>query len=668
MSTMDSMLDIYIYENSQLLESLEASLLAAEKAGSFSVEQVGEIFRVLHTIKGSSDMMGFSDLTKLSHAVEDLFAYIREHGSRSTDFRVICDIVFSASDFIKSQIALIQAGNTPDGDPSGLLKNINEYYDVLTGRKQPAPAEPSSADTLPVPQASGPDDAGEFYKARVMFQAGCQMENVRAYGIINSIKDLCSHIVSIPSDILNDKSRDSIVENGFELYLKSSESPEVLQSKINQAFFIEAIEFGPSHESDPGFPDELKSAQPSAQQQDVPAAAADSVAGLKQSFMSINVNKLDQLMDLVGEIVITESMVTKNPELADLRLDSFEKSSRQLRKLTDELQDIVMSMRMIPVATTFHKMERIVRDIARKTGKKAEMHISGEDTEVDKSILDNLSDPLMHLVRNAMDHGLETVEDRIQKGKDPVGRISLKALNTGSEVLITVSDDGRGLDREALIQTATKRGLTTKPASEITDQEAYQFIFAPGFSTKAEVTEYSGRGVGMDVVTKNIEKLGGSVSLESVPGKGMSVYIKIPLTLAIIDGMQVSVGKSVFIIPLLAIRESFKPQQKDVIVSPEGNEMIMIRGKCYTILRLHRLFGLECEAERFEDGILVVVETEKQTVCLFVDTLLGEQPTVVKPIPAYITRFMQRVKYLAGCTILGNGTISLILDIKGLAA
>lgn len=666
MSNMDSMLDIYIYENSQLLESMESSLLAAEKVGSFSDEQVGEIFRVLHTIKGSSDMMGFSDLTKLSHAVEDLFAYIREHGSRATDFRVLCDIVFSASDFIKSQIALIQAGSSPDGDPSVLLKNITEYYDVLSGRKQPPPVEQAAADVLPMPQAAVSDEAGEFYRAKVMFNAGCQMENVRAYGIINSLKDLCSRITSIPSDILNDNSRDKIVANGFELYIRSSESPEVLQKKINEAFFIESLEFGPAHESDPGFPDELKSVQAVASQ-DTPAAA-DAGSGLKQSFMSVNVNKLDQLMDLVGEIVITESMVSKNPDLVGLKLDSFDKCSRQLRKLTDELQDIVMSMRMIPVSNTFHKMERIVRDIARKTGKKAEMRISGEDTEVDKSILDNLSDPLMHLVRNAMDHGLEPVEDRLQKGKDPVGRISLKASNTGSEVLITVSDDGRGLDRETLIKTATNRGLVNKPASEITDQEAYNFIFAPGFSTKTEVTEYSGRGVGMDVVTKNIEKLGGSVSLESTPGKGMSVYIKIPLTLAIIDGMQVSVGKSIFIIPLLAIRESFKPHQKDVIVSPEGNEMIMIRSKCYTVLRLHKLFGLQCEAEQFEDGIMVVVETEKQTVCLFVDALLGEQPTVVKPIPAYITRFMQRIKYLTGCTILGNGTISLILDIKGLAA
>jgi two-component system, chemotaxis family, sensor kinase CheA len=666
MSNMDSMLEIYIYENSQLLENIEGILLSAEKVGSFSHEEVGEIFRVLHTIKGSSDMMGFSELTKLSHAVEDLFAYIREHDSRATDFRVLCDIVFSASDFIKSQIAIIQGGNSPDGDATALLKNISSYNDMLSGRKQPAVAEVQETEVIPEPTEQVSEEEGELYKAKVFFNKGCQMEHVRAYGIINSLKDMCSRIVSIPRDILNDTSREKIAEHGAIFYIKSAESPESLRDKINEAFFIENIEFGPVTESDPGFPEELK-VESGAALRDTPAAdtAASSV---KQSFMSVNVNKLDQLMDLVGEIVITESMVTKNPEIMDLKLDSFDKCSRQLRKLTDELQDIVMSMRMVPVSNVFHKMERIVRDIARKTDKKADMFISGEDTEVDKSILDNLSDPLMHLVRNAMDHGIEPVEEREMAGKEATGRISLKARNTGSEVLITVSDDGRGLDRDALIQAAQKRGLINKPVSEITDQEAYNFIFNAGLSTKSEVTEYSGRGVGMDVVIRNIEKMGGSVSLDSKPGRGTVIYIKIPLTLAIIDGMQVSVGNTVFIIPLLAIRESFKPQLKDVIVSPDGSEMIMIRGKCYTIMRLHKLFGIQTEIEQFENGILVVVETDKQTVCLFVDALLGEQPTVVKPIPAYITRFLRRVKYLAGCTILGNGGISLILDIKGLVA
>jgi two-component system chemotaxis sensor kinase CheA len=368
------------------------------------------------------------------------------------------------------------------------------------------------------------------------------------------------------------------------------------------------------------------------------------------------------LMDLVGEIVISEAMVTRNPDLDGLLLENFNKAARQLRKLTSELQDIVMSIRMIPVASTFHKMQRIVRDMNRKLGKDVELKLSGEETEVDKNIIDHLSDPLMHLIRNALDHGIESKEERIHSGKIEKASIYLEAKNAGGDVWISVKDDGKGLNKNKILQKAKDQGLLNKPESDYTEKEIYSFILLPGFSTKDSVSEFSGRGVGMDVVRENIEKVGGTILIDSIPGCGTTISIKIPLTLAIIDGMLIAVGKSRYIIPTTAIRESFRAEAKQIIEDTEGNELIMLRGECYSVIRIHRKFGVNTEVTNLEEGIIVVVEDGSNTVCLFADELVGEQQVVVKPIPAYI----RKSKGLAGCTIQGDGSISLILDVNGI--
>ena len=658
----DSMLEIYLYENSQLLDEFESLLLTCENTESFSAEQIAELFRILHTIKGSSAMMNFDSIANLSHALEDLFGYMREHNTRKDDYPSISSLAFEALDTIKSEIGKIQNGGMPDADVTVTTKRIRDFIGILTGRKEPPPQQ----DDGPGYSARGQELSGKGYEAKIIFQSEAKMENVRAFGIVKAIEELCTGIETIPKDLLENQSADEIVVNGFTLYMMSEEEQDVLEAKIQETFFLQGFEireldeaetekvFGPA---DRGEEDTEKKTV---------SRSTDTAVNIKQNYMSVNLNKLDLLMDIVGEIVITESTVTKNPEVLKLNLESFEKASRQLRKLTDELQDIVMSIRMVPVSATFHKMERIVRDISVKTDKRAKLTIVGEDTELDKNVLDNLSDPLMHLVRNAMDHGLEQAGEREAAGKDPVGEIVLKARNSGSDVLITISDDGRGLDREKLIQKGLEKGLIDKDVSEITDKEAYNLIFAPGFSTKEEVTEFSGRGVGMDVVAKNIRKIGGSVHVDSTPGEGMQVTIRIPLTLAIIDGMLISVGEYTYIIPLLSIRDSFKPGKDDVFSDPAGNEMIWLREDCYPIVRLHEIFGIETAITDISDGILVLVESQSMTYCLFVDDLVGEQQTVVKPMPLYISHNFDSIKGMAGCTILGDGSISLILDINGL--
>ncbi len=659
MSSGDSMLDIYLYENSQLLEKLESLLLVCENSNSFSTEQIGEIFRILHTIKGSSAMMSFDGIANLSHALEDLFDYMRSHNTRKNDYPSISKLTFETLDMINAEIAKIQGGGLPDGDTSKTIQDIRDYLTIITNRKDvPAPEE-TQEDEVPVKF----DTSRHCYVAKVFFQKECKMENIRAFGIVKSLEGLCTDIVTIPKDLLGENSTDEIVQNGCTFYISSDTEKSILEGKIREAFFIQSLEFKElgTAEAEKAFHSVI-----SENKEQSSSKSSDTATMLKQNYMSVNLNKLDMLMDIVGEIVITESTVTKNPEVIDLRLEGFEKASRQLRKLTDELQDIVMSIRMVPVSATFHKMERIVRDMSVKTDKKARLVIIGEDTEIDKNVLDNLSDPLMHIVRNAMDHGLEHPDERQQLGKNPTGEIVLDACNSGGDVLITISDDGRGLNREALINKGIEKGLITKDRSEITDKEAYSLIFMPGFSTRDQVTEFSGRGVGMDVALKNIEKMGGSVSVDSTPGHGMRVTIRIPLTLAIIDGMLISVGSFTYILPLLSIKNSFKVDNKEVFKDPAGTEMIYLRGVCYPILRLHKIFDIETDITNISDGILVLVATQSSTFCLFVDDLVGEQKTVVKPIPSYIAKNYDNIKSMAGCTILGDGSISLILDINGL--
>jgi len=655
--TNDPMLEVYLFENTQLLEQLESLLLEGETTGTFSSEQIHEIFRILHTIKGSSAMMGFDNLTRLSHALEDLFAYLRDHTDVPADRGQIYQLTFEYEDFVRREFTLLQAGEPSEGDPKPLITRIESHYHHLLSL-DPGAAKAKSAPAAPAPamvdQAEG---AGCDYRAVVFFEEDCKMENVRAFGVLQALAPLCETIHTVPEDLMSEGSADEIAANGLVLRLHSREQPETLRQKILQTFFLKSLDFAAM---DSSMQEDAKSS----------AAAGSSRPGhmaSRQTYMSVGLGKLDKLMNLVGEIVITEATVIKNPDALSLRSESFSRAARQLEKLTDELQDIVMSIRMVPVATAFHNMRRIVRDMSVKTGKKAELTLIGEETEADKNVIDNLAEPLMHIIRNSMDHGLEPEEERIRAGKVPVGRITLEARSVGGDVLILVSDDGRGLDRQTLLKKGREKGLLKKPDDEISDSEAYSLIFAPGFSTKEEVTEFSGRGVGMDAALQIIQKLGGSLSVDSRPGQYTTVQIRIPLTLAIIRGMQVSLGGNIYILPLPGIRECFRPAKEDIIRDPEGNEMILIRGDCYPVLHLNRLLGLQTGVARPEEGILVLVQSNTTSYCLLVDGLVGEHQTVVKPMPAYLSRSGEWIHHIAGCTLLGDGSISLVLDINRLA-
>jgi two-component system chemotaxis sensor kinase CheA len=660
MSDNDILLETFIFENSQLLEQLENLLLSGEKRTALDEEQINETFRVMHTVKGSSAMMGYDAMAGLAHAVEDLFSLIREKRPQESEWETIFDIVLDSIDFFKDEIIGLQENKVPDGNPGKLLAALKEAALQIGGGEDGKPAEPPSDGFS---AAEGTDfsklkknPGDKCYCAHIRFLEGCQMETVRAMGVLVAIKDMYTDLIHFPSDI-EENCDNQIIEGGFTIWLTApAESESEIHEKLGGTMFLQSLEFGEMDGRANAGRKAGKAEGGQAQEKEI-----------RQNFLSVNINKIDALMDLVGEIVTTESMVIKNPDISGLSLENFDKQARLLKKLTDELQDVVMSIRMVPISSVFHKMQRIVRDMNKKTGKAADLVIVGEETEVDKNVLDSLSDPLMHLIRNAMDHGLETPEERAASKKPEKGQIKLEAKNSGGDVIVKVSDDGRGLCRDKIIAKAVQKGLIAKNPAELSDKEVFSLILTPGFSTKEEVTEFSGRGVGMDVVRSNISSIGGRISVESEEGKGTDVILHIPLTLAILDGMKIMVSGSMYIIPIQTIRESLEPKKHKIMTDPDGNEMIMIRGKCFPVIRLHDIFGADSIPD-LKEGIMILVESEARTACLFADKLLGEQEAVIKPMPNYITRELGRLKGIAGCTILGDGSIAQVLDVNSLLA
>ncbi len=379
--------------------------------------------------------------------------------------------------------------------------------------------------------------------------------------------------------------------------------------------------------------------------------------------ISVNVNKLDKLMDLVGELVVSEAMVTRNNLMSKVADETMNKAIRQHRKkIINDMQDVAMSVRMVPLSGTFQKMKRIVRDVSKNLDKKIVLKLIGETTEADKNIIEKMSDPLMHLIRNSCDHGIEVPADRIANGKSETGIITLEARNSGGDILILVKDDGKGLDADKIYEKAIEKQLITKEMPRPSDDDLFNYIFMAGFSTKEQVSSYSGRGVGMDVVTQNIEKIGGSINVTSDKGVGSTVTIKIPLTLTIVEGMRLRVANREFILPITAIQESFKVKEENYVTDPDGDEIILIRGASYSLLRLYNQYDIPHEPIEAKEGIVIFIGDENKKMCLLADELIGEQQVVVKPLPKYINR----VQGISGCAILGDGGISLILDMDGL--
>ena len=717
----EPMIEMYIYETKQLIDRLEQLVMETEQSGSLAFA-IDEIFRIMHTIKGNSMMMLYENIAVVAHKLEDLFDLLRKDEKIIYDVEKITDLALEMIDFVKVEMEKLERGITPNGDSGELKETIVTYMESLMFMNDAAskvaessiidehqtfyvsPSKPEIAEV----QGSGTFENSHYYKGAIFYEAGSGMENIRAFTFVHTIKDKLNSYYHMPKDVTNDPGAgDRIISNGFHI---------IFETELDFAFvseFFESISFLDHYqlqelnpiqfqkyitafdnddnitftEGNTLFSDQKTNTQLETNQEEEVASQTETmkevskdpvIAAIKKeikpkqalqentdkqtqtksAMISVDVHRVDKLMDLVGELVVSEATVTQNPEILKLQLESFEKAARQFRIIMNDLQDTVMSMRMVPLSLTFQKMNRIVRDMKKKIGKDVELVIIGEHTEVDKNVIENINDPLMHIIRNSVDHGIETTEERLESGKKEQGTITLEARHSGGDVWIIVKDDGRGLDREKILDKCEEKNLLTKPRQEYLDREVFDMLFAPGFSTKDQVTEFSGRGVGLDVVAKNIKKVGGSVIISSELGIGSEFAIKIPLTLAIINGMMMKVGKTIFSVPIVSIRSSFIAKPGDITVDPDGREMVIVRGEAFPILRLHKWFNLETETTSLEDGILMMIEENGRSRVFFADAILGEQQLVVKSPPGYLNH----VDGMTGFALLGDGRISIILD------
>lgn len=703
------MLSVYLFENQQLLENLQNIVMEQKDADGFDEDSINEIFRTMHTIKGSSGIMMFDEITKVSHKLEDVFYFIRESHPTTVPHVELVEYVLDVADFIMGEMDKLSDGEDADGDATELVGKLDAFLHKIKGEdpKETKKTENPVKDDGPKQFYIAPETAGNshFYRIYLTYNPEIQMASMHAYKTVFALKKIAKDILYSPEDILtNEATSEEIIKNGFKILIKTDATEEDIREIVQPGYDLTKVEVYEcsAQEFQLGFEAEgsqiLIDLDSSVEEIEKRADAKEDEAAVtkkkiapgdfviaskepgkaknlakdrpakkdKATFISVDIAKMDQLMDLIGELVISQSVVLQNPDLKvpGLNLDNFNKAAGQMKKISTDLQNVIMSMRMVPLTNTFQKMNRIVFEMSRKLGKDVTFEMMGDTTEVDKNIIEHISDPLMHLVRNSMDHGIESNEERQASGKKEKAKVTLSAKTESGKVWISVADNGKGLDRNQIMAKARQQGLLEPGRAEnsYSDKEIYQFITLPGFSTNKKVTEFSGRGVGMDVVVSNLQKIGGTLEIDSVPGEGSTMNLKIPLTLAIIDGIVMDVGDSAFVMETGAVREFVHVTENMLIHEPDGTESVMIRGACYPVIRLGDFYELHDYETNIENGMMVLVELEGNVVCLFVDRLVGKQEIVVKPIPKYI----KKVKGLSGCTQLGDGSIALILDAAGL--
>ncbi len=708
------MLDAYLFENGQLLENLQEIVLEQKDEEFFDEDSINEIFRTMHTIKGSSAIMMYDDITAIAHKLEDVFYFLRESRPKNVPHVELVEHVLKVADFITDELDKIQNGEEADGNSKPIIAELDKFLNKIKGNDgskntknskddQKEEQSSNSMQQFYIPPVSNGGDS-HYYRIYLEYYPEIELANVHAYKIVYALKPIADEMQYSPEELVSDEgTAQKIIEDGFKIILKTKKTKEELSQIIRPGYDIKKVDIYECTKEDyyQGFDgseanlkidlvssvEEIEAAA-DAKEEDAKEKVSKPKAGDyvvqdkspgkakklakdkkaktdKAAFISVDIKKMDMLMDLIGELVISESVVLQNPDLKvpGLRLDNFNKAAAQMAKISTDLQNVIMSMRMVPLTNTFQKMNRIVFDVSRKLGKDIDFQMVGETTEVDKNIIEHISDPLMHLVRNSVDHGIESKEERIAAGKTEKGTITLSAKTESGKVWISVTDDGKGLERDKIIEKARKQGIldSSKPDSAYTDKEVYQFITLPGFSTNEKVTEYSGRGVGMDVVVSNIQEIGGNLEIESIPGCGSTMNLKIPLTLAIVDGIVMSVGSSSFVIETGVVKEFVSVKEEMMIREPDGTEGVMIRGDVYPVRRIGEYYNIKDCKTNVEDGMMVILAVEDKQICLFVDRLVGKQEIVVKPIPSYV----KKVKGLSGCTQLGDGSIALILDPAG---
>ncbi len=685
---------IFFEEAAENLDQMEQTLLSLDVQAP-SDEDLNAIFRCAHSIKGGSATFGFADVAELTHKMESLLDRLRRHELQMLPEMV--DVLLESADASRSLLARHQAGGEGEALPTAdLVQRIavlaaGPLADAMAAgqpmmaepQAEPAPAATPQPQPQPAPQAAAPAQPGGERALEIHVGPLAQPEVADAIKELfrdipglGTIDDLPDARAGMRRFAVSTTSSDADLLDLFVFHVAKEQvaihaagagpaadvvQPLPVPTSPPAAPAPEGAEPYGFFQGAPGAPQESAGAPaPVAAATRAPARGA-AAASMESTTLRVSVSKVDQLINLVGELVITQAMLAQNSRDLDPGLyQQLLAGLADLDRNTRDLQESVMSIRMIPMSTVFSRFPRMLRDLAGKLGKKVDFVTYGEATELDKSLVEKITDPLTHLVRNSCDHGIESPAERLAAGKSEHGTLTLSASHQGGSIVIEVRDDGKGLSREKILKKARERGLEVSDA--MPDSEVWNLILAPGFSTAEVVTDVSGRGVGMDVVKKNIAALNGSVEIDSVEGVGMRVSVRLPLTLAIMDGMSVSVGDEVYILPLSSVVESFQVNPGDINTVAQGAQLVKVREEYMPVAALEKIFQVPRPDARIDSTIMVVVEAEGSRVALLVDELLGQHQVVVKNLESNY----RKVPNVSGATILGDGTVALILDIGAL--
>ncbi len=660
MTTLDP-IQVFRTEAAELFEQIEAGLLDLLHNLS-NQDQIDAVFRGLHTLKGSGAMFGFDALAAFTHHCETAFDRVRKGEVAATAELVAC--VLEAQDHMKVLVDQPHGGHEEAGDR--LLAKLQATVGGHSGGTVVAP--PLAA---PVPAAT--TAKGTTFRLRFRLPDNAMANGTNPLGLLDELRELgdCHVAADLSTVPALDEIAPSDLHVGWNVTLTTDQPRSAIDDvfifvmddmelTIEEAAAAAALPSVPEPAAAPSpaaiSPTAAPPAQPPHPDQAHPAGASDARHAKAAENLRVPAERLDELMDRVGELVIAQSRLSQlASSSADIQLRSV---SEDVERLSGELRDTMMVLRMVPVTQLFGRFRRLVHDLARETGKMIELEFEGESTEVDKTVMERLADPLVHLVRNSVDHGLELPDERAAAGKERAGRVLLSARQSGGEVIITIKDDGRGIDRDRVRAKAEASGLI-QPGQQLMDQELLQLIFQPGFSTAAQVTNLSGRGVGMDVVKKTVEALRGVIDIRSEPGKGSEVSLRIPLTLAIIDGLLVRVGTGRYVIPLSAVEECLELSLEEDLRS-RGRSFISLRDSLVPFLRLRDLFRTGTAPDPFQK--VVVISTGDERVGLVVDQIVGDHQTVIKSM----SKLHHDVATFSGATILGDGSVALILDVAHL--
>ena len=667
---------VFFEESIEGLDTMESGLLNLSN-GDDDPEEINAIFRAAHSIKGGSGTFGFVEVSGFTHVMETLLDEMRD-GRREVT-RESVDVLLSAVDCLREMLTAIQSGSPID--TAKVIEHQNALENELGASNTRSNTEQAS-----VPQQSGGIEdstpANETSGWTVHFKPHPHMlrtgnDPVRMFRELESLGQVKVHAAhdQVPAF-------DELDPENCYLTWEVTVFGHIARAQIDEIFdWVEgdcdlyivplgAIEATGAPDLSEGAKPELNAVEQSAEQQQIEPREGNkpvesgsnktSAAKSGSSTIRVETGKIDSMINMVGELVITQSMLSMLGEDFDMsKLDDLKNRLAHLERYTRELQESVMNIRMLPISFVFSRFPRLVHDISKKLGKKIDLKLSGETTEVDKTVIEMLSDPLVHLIRNSLDHGIEMPKERVRAGKSEVGLVHLNAFHQGGNIVIQISDDGKGLDSDRILNRAIERGLVD-PNANLSARQIYDLIFTPGFSTADTISDVSGRGVGMDVVRRNVEELGGRIDITSEIGKGSTFSICLPLTLAILDGQLVRVGDETYIIPLVSIIESICVRAEMLHKLASKGEIFKLRDEYLPIMRIHELFGIETATTKsLTDGLLVVVEGQGKRCGLLVDELLGQQQIVIKSLEANY----RRVPGISGATILGDGSVGLILDV-----